>query len=79
MSDELETSPPNRLKINEPVLEKMERAINEPVLEKMERAASLSNIYGHVLSSSCLSNFLSTFCSGANPPKQWATCTEEQL
>ena len=38
--------------------------------EKMERAASLSNIYGHVLSSSCVSNFLSTFCSGANPPKQ---------
>ena len=53
----------------------MERAINEPVLEKMERAASLSNIYGHVLSSSCLSNCLSTFCSGANPSKQWATCT----
>ena len=38
MIDELETSPPNRLKIKEPVLEKMERAINEPVLEKMERA-----------------------------------------
>ena len=43
--------------------------------EKMERAASLSNIYGHVLSSSCVSNFLSTFCSGANPPNQchWKT------
>ena len=29
--------------------------------EKMERVASLSNIYGHVLSSSCVSNFLLTF------------------
>ena len=47
--------------------------------EKMERAASLSNIYGHVLSSSCVSNFCQLFVreqthQSNGPPVRKSSC-----